>query len=106
MVSAAQRKRVLDYIDIGVREGATIAAQAPLPDDPEREVGLINRRAPTDVPGRARSALCPLARQAVDRPEWAAQAGGGQLWPGLCRTTPSALQAYDAVGAWPSSARA
>jgi acyl-CoA reductase-like NAD-dependent aldehyde dehydrogenase len=35
MVSAAQRKRVLDYIDIGVQEGATIAAQAPLPEDPE-----------------------------------------------------------------------
>ncbi|MDX3779139.1 aldehyde dehydrogenase family protein [Streptomyces europaeiscabiei] len=35
MVSAAQRKRVLDYIDIGIQEGATIAAQAPLPDDPE-----------------------------------------------------------------------
>ncbi|MGY0063461.1 aldehyde dehydrogenase family protein [Streptomyces sp. LZ34] len=34
MVTAAQQKRVLDYIDIGVKEGATIAAQAALPDDP------------------------------------------------------------------------
>lgn len=33
LVSPAQRQRVLDYLDIGVREGATIAAQAPLPDD-------------------------------------------------------------------------
>lgn len=40
MVSAAQRKRVLDYIDIGVKEGATIAAQAPLPDDPELSGGF------------------------------------------------------------------
>lgn len=34
MVTAAQQKRVLDYIDIGVQEGATVAAQASLPDDP------------------------------------------------------------------------
>jgi acyl-CoA reductase-like NAD-dependent aldehyde dehydrogenase len=40
MVSAAQRKRVLDYIDVGVEEGATIAAQAPLPDDPELANGF------------------------------------------------------------------
>ncbi|WP_328504680.1 aldehyde dehydrogenase family protein [Streptomyces sp. NBC_00457] len=40
MVSAAQRKQVLDYIDIGVQEGATIAAQAPLPDDPELAGGF------------------------------------------------------------------
>jgi acyl-CoA reductase-like NAD-dependent aldehyde dehydrogenase len=40
MVSAAQRKRVLDYIDIGVEEGATIAAQAPLPDDPRLADGF------------------------------------------------------------------
>ncbi|MDN3029373.1 aldehyde dehydrogenase family protein [Streptomyces sp. S.PB5] len=35
LVSPAQRQRVLDYLDIGVREGATVAAQAPLPTDPE-----------------------------------------------------------------------
>jgi acyl-CoA reductase-like NAD-dependent aldehyde dehydrogenase len=34
MVTAAHRDRVMDYVDIGVAEGATIAAQAPLPDDP------------------------------------------------------------------------
>jgi len=34
MVSAAQQRRVLDYIEIGVKEGATIAAQAPLSPDP------------------------------------------------------------------------
>ncbi len=38
LVTAAQRKRVLDYIDIGVAEGAKIAAQAPLPTD-ERLAG-------------------------------------------------------------------
>lgn len=34
VVTAAHRRRVVDYIDIGVAEGATIAAQAPLPEDP------------------------------------------------------------------------
>ncbi|WP_312867808.1 aldehyde dehydrogenase family protein [Amycolatopsis pithecellobii] len=34
MVTDAQRRRVLDYIDIGVGEGATLAAQAALPRDP------------------------------------------------------------------------
>ncbi|WP_307839436.1 aldehyde dehydrogenase family protein, partial [Streptomyces sp. MBT97] len=34
LVSPAQRQRVLDYLEIGVAEGATIAAQAPLPTDP------------------------------------------------------------------------
>jgi betaine-aldehyde dehydrogenase len=34
LVTAAQQKRVLDYLDIGVAEGARIAAQAPLPSDP------------------------------------------------------------------------
>jgi acyl-CoA reductase-like NAD-dependent aldehyde dehydrogenase len=40
LVTAAQRDRVLSYIDIGVKEGATIAAQAPLPDDPELADGF------------------------------------------------------------------
>ncbi|WP_208759114.1 aldehyde dehydrogenase family protein [Microbispora triticiradicis] len=35
LVTPEQRQRVLDYIDLGVREGATIAAQAALPADPE-----------------------------------------------------------------------
>jgi betaine-aldehyde dehydrogenase len=34
LVTAAQQKRVLEYLDIGVAEGARIAAQAPLPGDP------------------------------------------------------------------------
>ena len=34
LVTAAQQKRVLDYLDVGVVEGARIAAQAPLPSDP------------------------------------------------------------------------
>lgn len=33
LVTQAQQRRVLDYLDIGVTEGAHIAAQAPLPDD-------------------------------------------------------------------------
>lgn len=33
LVTAVQRKRVQEYIDIGVAEGARIAAQAPLPID-------------------------------------------------------------------------
>jgi acyl-CoA reductase-like NAD-dependent aldehyde dehydrogenase len=35
LVTAAQRQRVLEYLDIGVAEGARIAAQAALPSDPE-----------------------------------------------------------------------
>lgn len=35
LVTPAQQKRVLDYIDIGVKEGAIIAAQAPVPTEPE-----------------------------------------------------------------------
>jgi acyl-CoA reductase-like NAD-dependent aldehyde dehydrogenase len=34
LVTDVQRKRVLDYIEIGTAEGAHIAAQAPLPTDP------------------------------------------------------------------------
>ncbi|MDT5223425.1 MAG: betaine-aldehyde dehydrogenase [Mycobacterium sp.] len=34
LVTRAQQQRVLNYLDIGVTEGARIAAQAPLPDDP------------------------------------------------------------------------
>jgi acyl-CoA reductase-like NAD-dependent aldehyde dehydrogenase len=34
LISAAQRQRVQGYIDQAVSEGATVAASAPLPDDP------------------------------------------------------------------------
>lgn len=40
LVTAAQQKRVLDYLDIGVAEGARIAAQAPLPSDPRLANGF------------------------------------------------------------------
>jgi len=34
LISAAQQRRVLDHIDRAIAEGATVAARAPLPDDP------------------------------------------------------------------------
>ena len=34
LISAAQRQRVLGFIDGAIAEGATVAAQAPLPSDP------------------------------------------------------------------------
>lgn len=40
LVTEAQRRRVLDYLDVGVREGAVIAAQAPLPADPDLAGGF------------------------------------------------------------------
>jgi acyl-CoA reductase-like NAD-dependent aldehyde dehydrogenase len=40
LVTRAQRQRVMDYLDIGVAEGARIAAQAPLPDDPRLADGF------------------------------------------------------------------
>ena len=40
LVTAAQQKRVLDYLDIGVAEGARILAQAPRPDDPRLANGF------------------------------------------------------------------
>jgi acyl-CoA reductase-like NAD-dependent aldehyde dehydrogenase len=40
VVSRVQRERVLNYIQIGLDEGATLAAQAPLPDDPELANGF------------------------------------------------------------------
>lgn len=43
LVTPVQRQRVLDYIDIGVGEGATIAAQAQLPTDPELAGGCYVR---------------------------------------------------------------
>ncbi|MGO9157437.1 aldehyde dehydrogenase family protein [Mycobacterium sp.] len=40
LVTAAQQKRVLDYLDIGAAEGARIAAQAALPGDPRLANGF------------------------------------------------------------------
>jgi acyl-CoA reductase-like NAD-dependent aldehyde dehydrogenase len=40
VVSRLQQERVLRYIQIGVDEGATLAAQAPLPEDPELANGF------------------------------------------------------------------
>lgn len=34
VVTRAQQRRVLDYVDVGVAEGATVAAQGSLPEDP------------------------------------------------------------------------
>lgn len=39
-VSKAQQERVLDYLRIGQREGATVAAQAVLPTDPDLADGF------------------------------------------------------------------
>ena len=40
LVTAEQQQRVLHYLDVGVGEGATIAAQAPLPTDPDLAGGF------------------------------------------------------------------
>ena len=40
-VSRAQQKRILDYIELGKKEGATLAAQAQLPTDPECKEGFF-----------------------------------------------------------------
>jgi betaine-aldehyde dehydrogenase len=40
LVTRAQQQRVLGYLDIGVAEGARIAAQAALPDDPRLADGF------------------------------------------------------------------
>ena len=40
-VSRAQKKRILDYIEIGKKEGARIVAQADMPSDPELEDGFF-----------------------------------------------------------------
>ena len=40
-VSRAQKKRILDYIEVGKKEGARIVAQAPMPSDPELEDGFF-----------------------------------------------------------------
>jgi betaine-aldehyde dehydrogenase len=40
LVTRVQQQRVLEYLKIAVAEGATIAAQAPLPDDPRLADGF------------------------------------------------------------------
>jgi acyl-CoA reductase-like NAD-dependent aldehyde dehydrogenase len=40
VVTRTQQRRVLGYIQVGIDEGATLAAQAPLPDDPELKDGF------------------------------------------------------------------
>jgi acyl-CoA reductase-like NAD-dependent aldehyde dehydrogenase len=40
-ITQAQRDRVMEYIRIGEEEGATIAAQGKLPDDPEEKDGYF-----------------------------------------------------------------
>ncbi|MGC2939815.1 aldehyde dehydrogenase family protein [Brevibacterium sp. FAM 24638] len=39
VVDATQKRRVTDYIKIGLDEGAQVVAQSPLPDDPRLEQG-------------------------------------------------------------------
>jgi acyl-CoA reductase-like NAD-dependent aldehyde dehydrogenase len=39
LITRQQKKRVVDYLDIAIAEGATIAAQAPLPTDPRLKNG-------------------------------------------------------------------
>ena len=41
LITADQRERVLSYLEVGVAEGATIAAQASLPDDPNLSDGYF-----------------------------------------------------------------
>lgn len=41
LVTPEQQRRVLSYLDIGVQEGARIAAQASLPDDPRLASGCF-----------------------------------------------------------------
>ncbi len=41
LVTREQQERVLDYIEMGVEEGATVAAQGNLPDDPALKDGFF-----------------------------------------------------------------
>jgi len=52
MVTRAQQERVLDYVRIGLSEGAQIAAQAPVPSDPALKDGFYV--APTLLTGVSR----------------------------------------------------
>jgi acyl-CoA reductase-like NAD-dependent aldehyde dehydrogenase len=57
LVTREQQKRVLEYLKMGVAEGARIAAQAPLPDDPRLADGFyVAPTVLTDVTPRMRVA--------------------------------------------------
>jgi betaine-aldehyde dehydrogenase len=57
LVTRAQQQQVLNYLKIGVDEGARIAAQAPLPDDPRLAAGFyVAPTVLTDVVPRMRVA--------------------------------------------------
>ncbi len=57
LVTRAQQKQVLDYLRLGVAEGARIAAQAPLPEDPRLADGFyVSPTVLTDVTPRMRVA--------------------------------------------------
>jgi acyl-CoA reductase-like NAD-dependent aldehyde dehydrogenase len=57
LVTRAQQKQVLDYLKLGVAEGAHIAAQAALPDDPRLADGFyVAPTVLTDVTPRMRIA--------------------------------------------------
>ncbi|MEV8631355.1 aldehyde dehydrogenase family protein [Streptosporangium sp. NPDC051023] len=64
VVTAAQRDRILEYIEIGTSEGATISAQAPLPADPELADGYYV--APTVFDGVTRDMR--IAREEIFGP--------------------------------------
>lgn len=40
IISRKQQEKILEYLEIGVKEGATIAAQAPVPDEEEYKDGF------------------------------------------------------------------
>lgn len=57
LVTRAQQQQVLNYLKIGLAEGATIAAQAPLPNDPQLAAGFyVAPTVLTDVVPRMRVA--------------------------------------------------
>jgi acyl-CoA reductase-like NAD-dependent aldehyde dehydrogenase len=57
LVTRAQQQQVLNYLKTGVAEGATIAAQAPLPNDPRLAAGFfVAPTVLTDVVPRMRVA--------------------------------------------------
>jgi acyl-CoA reductase-like NAD-dependent aldehyde dehydrogenase len=61
LVTRAQQQQVLDHVSAGVSEGARIAAQAPLPDDPRLADGFfVPPTVLTDVSPRMR-----VAREAI-----------------------------------------
>lgn len=59
LVTPAQQQRVLSYLDIGVKEGARIAAQAPMPSDPRLASGCF-------VPPTVLTGVTPTMRVATE----------------------------------------